>query len=156
MKCGHRICHPCLKVMFRLSVIDKQLMPPKCCTNDYIPLKHVESLFDMAFKKTLDKKHREFITRNPIYCPSYRCGEWIKPGNIRKKHDLGSRMLGKCSRCKTKVCVLCRKKWHGTRDCSEDEDTKVLLAIAQQAGWRQCYKCKTLIELKEGNNHVVW
>jgi hypothetical protein len=156
LKCGHSICHPCLKVMFRRSVIDRQLMPPTCCANDHIPLKTVEILFDTAFKKTWNKKYQEVSTRNPIYCPSHRCGEWIKPGNIRKEHDLGGRKLGKCSRCKTKVCVFCRKKWHGTRDCSEDEDTKVLLAIARQAGWRQCYQCKTLIESKEGNNHVVW
>jgi hypothetical protein len=43
--------------MFRRSVIDRELMPPTCCTNHHIPLKTVEILFDTAFKKTWNKKN---------------------------------------------------------------------------------------------------
>lgn len=152
LKCGHRMCHPCLKRIFKLSVTDPQHMPPKCCTADHIPLKHVERLFDVNFKKNWNRKYQEYTTKNRIYCPARRCGEWIKPGNIHKEDG---RKYGKCSRCKTKVCCLCNGKWHGTKDCPKDEETNRLLEAAKQAGWQRCYSCRTMVELKEGCNHMT-
>ena len=153
LKCGHRMCHPCLKRIFRLSVTDPQHMPPKCCTADHIPLKHVERLFDNAFKRKWNVKFQEYSTKNRIYCPARRCGEWIKPGSIHKEDG---KKYGKCSRCKTKVCCLCNGKWHGTKDCPKDEETNRLLEAAKQAGWQRCYNCRTMVELKEGCNHMTW
>jgi hypothetical protein len=128
-------------------------MPPKCCTADVIPLKHVEKLFDNNFKKNWNLKFQEYTTKNRIYCPARRCGEWIKPGNIHKEDG---RKYGKCGRCKTKVCCLCNGKWHGTKDCPKDEETNRLLETAKQAGWQRCYSCRTMVELKEGCNHMTW
>ncbi|PVH78496.1 hypothetical protein DL98DRAFT_246512 [Cadophora sp. DSE1049] len=152
LKCGHRMCHSCLKRIFRLSVNDPQHMPPKCCTADHIPLKHVEKLFDINFKKNWNRKFQEFSTKNRIYCPARRCGEWIKPGNM---HNEDGRKYGKCGRCKTKVCCLCNGKWHGAKDCPKDEETNRLLETAKQAGWQRCYNCRTMVELKEGCNHMT-
>jgi len=125
-------------------------MPPKCCTADCIPVKHVEKLFSPAFKKTWNYKFQEFTTKNRIYCPGKKCGEWIKPGNIRKKDG-----YGKCGRCKLKVCILCCGKWHEGKECPKDEATNNLLEAAKQAGWQRCYNCRTLVELKEGCNHMT-
>ncbi|KAL3419876.1 IBR domain-containing protein [Phlyctema vagabunda] len=152
LKCGHRMCHSCLKRIFRLSVTDPQHMPPKCCTADHIPLKHVERLFDLNFKKKWNTKFQEYTTKNRIYCPARRCGEWIKPGNIHTEHG---RKYGKCSRCKTKVCCLCNCKWHGSKECPKDDETNRLLETAKQAGWQRCYSCRTMVELKEGCNHMT-
>lgn len=63
LKCGHRMCHSCLKRAFRLSVKDPQHMPPKCCTSAHIPLKHVDRLFDTDFKKTWNRKFAEYLRR---------------------------------------------------------------------------------------------
>src|SRR6478735_603778 len=94
LKCGHRMCYACLRRSFRLSITDPQHMPPKCCTQDHIPLKHVENLFTNSFKKTWNHKFAEYSTRNRIYCPAKKCGEWIKPGNIRR---VDGRKVGRCS-----------------------------------------------------------
>jgi hypothetical protein len=128
-------------------------MPPKCCTRDFIPLKHVDRLFDAAFKKTWNRKFVEYSTKNRIYCPARRCGEWIKPSNIHKDNGV---KYGKCSRCKMKVCCQCNGKWHGSKDCPKDEETNLLLEIAKQAGWQRCYSCQAMVELKEGSNHMTW
>ena len=154
LKCGHRICNSCLKRSFRLSIHDPQHMPPKCCTTDHIPLKHVEKLFDNRFKKTWNKKFAEFSTRNRVYCPSRRCGEWIKPHNIYR--DLDGRKYGECARCRTKVCCRCNGKLHRSRECPRDEETNLLLAQAKREGWQRCYRCKSMVELKEGCNHMTW
>ena len=156
LKCGHRMCHSCLRRGFKLSLTDPQHMPPKCCTSDIIPLKHVDRLFDSAFKKTWNKKFIEYSTRNRIYCPSRRCGEWIKPDNVHRGED--GRKYGRCSRpsCKTKVCCLCNGKWHRSLECPRDEETAQFLEHAKQEGWQRCHRCKAMVELKEGCNHMTW
>ncbi|KAM0315198.1 hypothetical protein ACHAO8_004137 [Botrytis cinerea] len=128
-------------------------MPPKCCTAEHIPLKHVEKLFDVPFKKLWNKKYQEYTTKNRIYCPAKKCGEWIKPENIHKENG---KKYGTCGRCKTKVCALCNGKWHGSKECPKDEETNKLLETAKKAGWQRCYSCRTMVELKEGCNHMTW
>ncbi|PQE17819.1 Zinc finger C6HC-type protein [Rutstroemia sp. NJR-2017a BVV2] len=152
LACSHRMCQSCLKRIFKLSVKDPQHMPPKCCTTEHIPLKHVEKLFDVNFKKLWNKKYQEYTTKNRIYCPGKRCGEWIKPANI---HTENGKKYGLCVRCKTKVCCQCNSKWHGSKDCPKDEETKRLLETAKLAGWQRCYSCRTMVELKEGCNHMT-
>jgi hypothetical protein len=153
LKCGHRMCHSCLKRIFKLSIVDPQHMPPKCCTADRIPLEHVDRLFDNKFKKNWNTKYTEYFTKNRIYCPARQCGEWIKPGNIHKEDG---KKYGKCSRCKTKVCSACHSQWHGTKECPEDEEMTRFLGTAKRVGWQQCYSCRTMIELQEGNCHMIW
>jgi hypothetical protein len=153
LKCGHRMCHACLRRIFKLSVVDPAHMPPKCCTADCIALRHVEGLFSTSFKKRWNRKFAEYTTKNRIYCPGRRCGEWIRPSSMRTENG---RRFGRCARCRIKVCALCGGRWHGRRECPKDEETKRLLETAKEAGWQRCYSCRTMVELKEGCNHMTW
>ncbi|KAH8681344.1 hypothetical protein BX600DRAFT_376022 [Xylariales sp. PMI_506] len=153
LKCGHRMCHGCMKRVFKVSIKDPAHMPPKCCTGDPIPVKHVDRLFDMNFKKTWNQKFAEYSTQNRIYCPSRKCGEWIKPDRIHKFKD--GRKQARCGNCKTEVCCVCNGKWHRSRDCPRDEATSEILRQAKENGWQRCYSCKTMVELKEGCNHMI-
>lgn len=128
-------------------------MPPKCCSQD-IPIKLANPLFSTSFKKTWNKKLVEFSARNRVYCPYKRCGEWIKPESIFRTED--GRKCAKCSECKMKVCCSCNGKWHSSRKCPRDEETSKVLEQAKEAGWQRCYKCKEMVELKEGCNHMTW
>lgn len=151
--CGHRMCTTCLKKNFELSISNPQHMPPKCCTVDPIPVEHVAHLFDKNFQKNWNRKFAEYSTRNRVYCPGKRCGAWIKPANIQREPD--GRKKATCSRCHTKVCCLCNREWHRERKCSLDEETKRFLEQAKEEGWQRCYRCKTMVELKEGCNHMT-
>ncbi|KAI0482196.1 hypothetical protein GGR56DRAFT_618964 [Xylariaceae sp. FL0804] len=153
LKCGHRMCRDCLKRSFKLSVKEPQHMPPKCCTSDCIPLKHVDHLFKSEFKKLWNKKFAEFSTRNRIYCPGKRCGEWIKPAQIYR-HQNG-RKIGKCGSCNIRVCCDCNKEWHNSRRCPIDKETKQILKQAKEEGWQRCFNCRAMVELKEGCNHMT-
>lgn len=152
LSCGHRMCHSCLKRIFTMSVTDPAHMPPKCCTSDHIPLKHVDNLFDLKFKMRWNKKYQEYTTKNRLYCPTKGCGEWIKPSKIQT--DQG-RKYGRCTKCKTKVCALCKCKFHSRRECPKDEETNKFIETAKEKGWQRCYNCKAMIELKEGCNHMT-
>lgn len=154
LKCGHRMCNPCLKRSFKLSVTDSQHMPPKCCTKDNIPLKHVERLFSNDFKKTWNKKYREYSHRNRVYCPRKYCGEFVRSEDIRRLDD--GRKYWRCAKCSTKVCFQCNEKYHRGRDCPNDEDMAQFVAQAKDEGWQRCFRCKAVVELKEGCNHMTW
>lgn len=152
------MCHSCLRRIFTMSVNDPQHMPPKCCTQDHIPLKHVEKLFDTRFKIKWNQKYQEYTTKNRIYCPAKGCGEWIKPSQIHLDTSGGAntgRKYGKCGRCRTKVCCICNGKWHTTRECPKDEATQRFAEIAKKEGWQRCYNCSATVELKEGCNHMT-
>lgn len=141
-----------------MSVTDPAHMPPKCCTTDHIPLQHVEKLFDDKFKIKWNKKYQEYTTKNRLYCPTRGCGEWIKPANIQLDTSGGAnggRKYGKCTRCKTKVCVTCNRKWHTSQECPKDEATAQFVEIAKQEGWQRCFNCSAMVELKEGCNHMT-
>ncbi|KAK2595322.1 hypothetical protein QQS21_006979 [Conoideocrella luteorostrata] len=152
LKCGHSMCRSCLERSFKLSITDPQHMPPKCCTQDHIPLKHVDRLFDIAFKKTWNRKFAEWSTKNRVYCPLPKCGEWIKPANVRREDG---RKVARCSRCRTKVCCSCGGRWHGAGACPSDPEMANLLAQAKEEGWKRCHRCKAMVELKEGCNHMT-
>lgn len=149
------MCNDCLLQAFNLSVTDPQHMPPKCCTADVIPLKHMDRLVDAKFKKLWNRKFQEFTTKNRVYCPAKGCSDWIKPSHIHT--DLRSgRKYGRCSRCQTKVCCLCSTKWHKSRDCPKDDEHQKFVDLAKEAGWRRCFRCKAMVELQAGCNHMTW
>jgi hypothetical protein len=148
------MCSSCLKEAFRLSTSDPQLMPPACCKRP-IPIKLVDGLFDVKFKKKWNQKVIEYSQKNRLYCPSRRCGEWIRPENIRKDASSG-RKIARCDRCKTRVCGSCNSKWHSSRSCPSDEATNQVFEQAKRLGWQQCYCCRNMVELKEGCNHMTW
>jgi hypothetical protein len=152
LACSHRMCHECLQRIFTMSVTDPAHMPPRCCTSEHIPLKHVDNLFDQNFKKTWNRKFQEYTTRNRIYCPARSCGEWIKPSHITTEHG---RKVGKCKRCNTRVCCTCNNKMHTSRECPKDPATKEFVEIAKEKGWQRCHSCSAMVELKEGCNHMT-
>ncbi|KAK5125736.1 hypothetical protein LTR85_012010 [Meristemomyces frigidus] len=153
LTCGHRMCHDCLRRIFEMSVKDPAHMPPRCCTEEHINLKHVDKLFDLKFKNLWNRKYQEYSTSNRIYCPAPKCGEWIKPSHIHK--DSHGRKYAHCPRCKTKVCTSCNNKMHKSSDCPKDPEIAQLVEQAKEKGWQRCFNCSSMVELKEGCNHMT-
>jgi hypothetical protein len=103
------------------------------------------------------RKRREFATPDRMYCGRRGCGAWIRPADIEiVTINHKRRRVGKCRKCKEKVCAKCGQRAHKSRECPQDEATKALLASAAERGWMRCYSCKMLVELKEGCNHMTW
>ncbi|OQO10538.1 hypothetical protein B0A48_03835 [Cryoendolithus antarcticus] len=153
LECGHRMCHSCLRRVFRMAVKDPAHMPPRCCNpREHIALAHVDNLFDDKFKVLFNKKFDEYKTKDRIYCPNSRCGIWIRPTNY---HTSGGRKYATCPKCKTDACTLCGGKMHKSADCPKDPEIARLMEQAEAEGWKRCYKCKAMIELKEGCNHIT-
>jgi hypothetical protein len=71
--------------------------------------------------------------------------------------------LRKCVKCRGSFCLSCKVPWHDGMSCYEykmrypharPEDAK-LQNLARQRLWRQCVKCKHMIELAEGCYHMI-
>ncbi|KAI0817384.1 hypothetical protein GGR55DRAFT_620202 [Xylaria sp. FL0064] len=153
LECGHRWCNKCLKRRFKVSIEDAQNMPPRCCTKDIIPLKHVNDLFNDDFKRTWNEKFARFLNRDCNYCPRANCRERIRPADLR--HHSNGRTSATCRKCNTEICGLCYHKWHKSRRCPADADTARFEKVAKEAGWKRCYHCQAMVELKEGCNHMT-
>ncbi|KAL2158968.1 hypothetical protein VTH06DRAFT_2998 [Thermothelomyces fergusii] len=155
LKCLHRMCHSCLRKAFKRSLTDpQQYMPPRCCTSDNIPPRYVDMLFDSGFKKDWNEKYMEHASRRGFPCPSRRCGEIVKPENMRSE---GGRWVGRCARCKTKVCGSCNGRWHPEPDCTAGGNDSALFAEElTREPWRRCYRCKAVVEVKGSStrNHA--
>lgn len=149
------MCHNCLRRRFKQSMTDPQQMPPSCCPPEPIGLEYVDTLFDPKFKKMWNKKYVEYSIGNRLYCPSRRCGEWIRPANIYTDRDTG-RKAARCDHCNTKVCVACNGRWHFSSKCPRDEETMRFLDYARDEGQRRCHKCGARAELRDGENHAAW
>ncbi|KAA8898959.1 hypothetical protein FN846DRAFT_782604, partial [Sphaerosporella brunnea] len=148
LACGHWFCNECLKRLFLLSLTDPAHMPPKCCTSEHIPLKHVENLLRYQEKKTWNKKYLEYTTANRIYCPTTDCGEWIPPKDIQNN-------IGQCQRCKTTVCAMCNGPAHGNGECPPDPETLQFIQTAEKHKYQRCYSCRAMVELERGCNHMT-
>jgi len=154
--CGHRMCHSCLKRLFVLSVNDPAYMPPRCCTFKRIPFNiHVMRLFDDEFRDLWNKRYKEYITENKLFCPSQGCGGWFKPKKIHLDRTSGMTYVY-CSRCMTKLCIRCNSKLHTQRECPNDEKTDRLAQMAKDQGWQRCHSCKAVVDPKEGCNYMTW
>ncbi|EED14194.1 ariadne RING finger, putative [Talaromyces stipitatus ATCC 10500] len=147
LACSHRMCYSCLRRLFTLSITDpQQHMPPRCCTQAHVPNK---------FQKKWKSKYKEYTTKDRYYCAAEYCGKWIKPSEI-VKDSAGKPRYGKCSRCKTKICCLCRGEWHKNQEeCPKDENIRKLEEMAKENGWQRCYSCSAIVELVHGCNHMT-
>ena len=148
------MCHSCLRKVFKLSLTDpQQHMPPRCCTADNIPTEFVDMLFDPSFKKEWNQKYKEHAGRNRIVCPSRRCDELVKPEDMRRE---SGRWQGKCRRCRTKVCGSCHGRWHHQPECPRDDEATQFAEQAKRESWQTCFRCKSMVEIRDGRNHMSW
>lgn len=105
-----------------------------------------------------------------IYCPNPWCSalmsknklsKSIKEDGVRRylcKSTKEARVMSQCFECGELFCINCKVPWHSDLSCNDykklgpnptTDDIK-LKAIANKKLWRQCGKCKHMIELSGG------
>lgn len=144
--CQHHYCHDCMKRLFVESTKNESLYPPKCCDKD-IPLIIANIVLNAQQQMEFTSKGTEFRTKDRLYCSSKRCSAFIHPTNIY-------RGVGMCRQCQRQTCVSCKMASHNG-SCSKDEDTRAMLKLAKKSGWRKCFKCKFMVAIDEGCNHIT-
>ncbi|KAL7270169.1 hypothetical protein RUND412_007128 [Rhizina undulata] len=144
--CNHNYCNECMQRLFKEATTDESLFPPRCCKEE-IPLAISEIVLSATELGKFKAKAREFKVKDRIYCFDPRCSVFIPPEKIILD-------VGTCEKCSKRTCKFCQQREHGG-ECPQDKDTQEMLKFAGESGWRRCYRCRAMMELKEGCNHIT-
>ncbi|KAH6664454.1 IBR domain-containing protein [Halenospora varia] len=145
--CNHEYCRDCLQELFRASMTDDSLFPPRCCRQP-ITIGAVRIFLTAGLITQYEQKKVEFDTPDRTYCSNALCSAFIRPEGIMNEQAT-------CPDCSTVTCTLCKATSHGG-DCPADTALQQVLQTADQNGWQRCYSCRRLVELDVGCNHITF
>ncbi|KAK4111180.1 hypothetical protein N656DRAFT_790666 [Canariomyces notabilis] len=146
--CSHDYCRDCLNSLFKASLTDEGLFPPKCCGQE-ISLEIYRTLVhDKGVAEQFQEKKVEFGTVNRTYCHQATCSAFVPPTSIHKD-------VATCQRCLNQTCAICKAPAHEGSDCPQDPSLQETLRLAAEQGWQRCSSCKRLVELDHGCNHIT-
>lgn len=120
-KNGHEYCRGCLAELFRLSMTDETLFPPRCCSEP-IPLQRVRFFLPSDLAKEFESKYPELNTKNRTYCHDRLCSTFIPAHAI--DNDIAT-----CPQCRRTTCTICKQPSH-SGDCPRDAALQQLLDLA--------------------------
>ena len=144
--CRHEYCRDCLSHLFRDSMVDESLFPPRCCKQP-MPVDECQVYLDAEMARQFRDKALEFSTPNRTYCHNTSCGIFIPPVNYENT-------TAHCSKCYEETCITCKGASHGG-DCPYDEQLQQALQLARDEGWQRCQNCRGMVELHTGCNHMT-
>jgi len=98
-----------------------------------------------------------------VYCPFSDCSGLLVKENVGAL-DVEDVNMAECPFCNRLFCARCKVPWHANLECSEfqslpatdkTESDFLLLKLAEDCKWRRCGKCKSMVELVYGCNHIT-
>ncbi|KAI0123952.1 IBR finger domain-containing protein [Xylariales sp. AK1849] len=143
--CQHEYCRDCLERLYRDSMVDETLFPPRCCRQT-IPLDENVMLLPESVVDLFRKKSIEFSTSDRTYCHQPQCSTFVP-------YTACNNDIGTCPDCGAQTCTICKGASH-SGDCPHDEQLQQVLGLARTEGWQRCQDCRTMVELNIGCNHI--
>ncbi|CAL1696543.1 unnamed protein product [Somion occarium] len=144
--CGHFYDVRCLVDLFRSTVRDESLFPPRCCQQPFI-FDQIRRYLGHDLAAQFQQKSIEFSTADRVYCHRPTCSTFL---GAATNHASPLR----CRRCSNSTCAHCKESAHLDLPCSSELDAAVL-ALAEQEGWKRCPGCHRLVELTMGCYHMT-
>ncbi|KAL9261847.1 E3 ubiquitin-protein ligase RSL1-like protein [Drosera capensis] len=168
--CQHRCCNFCVKKHVEVKLY--QRVVPKC---PYISCK-IE-LNVQSCQKLLGPELHELMSQlvkeasipvtEKVYCPDPRCSTLMSRSKVLEYSNARSGSVQEfgsclCVKCQKPFCISCNVPWHSGMSCHaykklksdlNSTDSKLKM-LATSKRWRQCVKCKHMIELAEGCYHI--
>lgn len=144
--CHHFYCNECMDRFVRAVLQDESRFPAQCCRRD-IPMTRLKQAISPELLKQYKEKRVEHHTKHPTYCHVAKCSEFILPKHIEQN-------VGRCRKCKASTCTICKGAVHQSKDCPEDPAALQLLRLAKEKHWRQCARCRQVVEKISGCHHM--
>lgn len=145
-RCGHPYCHDCTRRLI-LSTRNEALYPPRCC-GQVVPPIVVLSVLNYEELRRFSDKALEYNTEDRVYCADPRCSQFIPQFAIADKNAT-------CPRCSKITHLPCRSLAHPGAPCSNNKTRHEIFEMARAEKWRKCSKCKNVVELLLGCNHIT-
>ena len=143
--CGDFYCRACIRDLFLAAITDDSLFPPRCCRRN-IEFETARNFLEPVIQARFEMKAIEQSTPDRTYCSRPECSLFIL-------HSAITAHVGTCT-CGFQTCTVCKGKTHAG-DCPPDIATQELLALAATNGWKQCFRCKQMVEHTFGCDHMT-
>lgn len=141
----HAYCRSCLIDLFKTSLTDTTLFPPRCCSKS-TPISACLQLCPPALVTQYKEKQLELASPNPVYCSNRYCAEFIKAECVTAD-------IAICGTCLQETCTICKNPRHKGL-CLEDPTVQILMDLAGEQRWQRCPRCRTMVELLVGCYHM--
>lgn len=146
--CNHLYCFGCMVEGYESATKYEDMFPVRCCMKE-IPVEKAQHIVSADLKKLYEENSTEYLTSNRLYCSDPVCSKFIRPDSINKTTNTGA-----CPECSKVTCSLCKQSSH-SGECPEDLNAKAVLNLAKENEWQRCYRCRTVIEISHGCNHMM-
>ncbi|KAL6655525.1 hypothetical protein ACP70R_006351 [Stipagrostis hirtigluma subsp. patula] len=161
MQCEHRFCVECMGSYIEGRVAGGEVpIPcpdPACRGDEDAGVLHPEvckkSLDFAAFSSWGDRLTEHAIPASRrAYCPNRRCGVMLETAGGKTP------AMAACPVCGHLMCATCGLDWSaddsGQHDCSEGPEAMLVKKLAAERRWKQCPRCKMLVERTYGCNFM--
>ncbi|XP_071709320.1 E3 ubiquitin-protein ligase RSL1-like [Rutidosis leptorrhynchoides] len=170
-KCLHRFCFSCMRKHVEAKLLQGKLA--EC------PHENCKSKIEIeSCKKFLNPKLHDMISvrvkeasippEERIYCPYSDCSNLMSKTEVQEYNATSGSTsvikpgMRKCVKCNRAFCIDCNVPWHDNITCSDymkssrykSSSAAKLKSLATKKHWRQCIKCKNIIELAKGCYHI--
>ncbi|KAJ5526917.1 hypothetical protein N7513_011076 [Penicillium frequentans] len=145
-RCGHQYCQDCTRRLI-LSTRNEALYPPRCC-GQVLPPIIVLSVLSYEELRRFSDKAVEYNTENRVYCADPRCSQFIPQFAIDDRNAT-------CPRCSKITHLPCRSLAHPGAPCPKNNTRHEIFQMARAEKWKKCTKCKNMVELLLGCNHIT-
>lgn len=149
--CNHEYCRECLESLFRASLKDESLFPPRC-DGKPIQLSQVRFFLPTDLAKDFEARRVELSSKNRIYCHDPHCSTYMPWPNASE--CIEEDWLA-CPLCEKTTCTICKAAAH-TGDCPNDCALQQLLETAGNEQWQRCFQCHRFVDLEQGCNHMTF
>lgn len=113
-----------------------------------VPLEDVKHLLPVDLVTLFEAKAIEWETDDRTYCSQHNCSTFIQPTYIAEG-------VATCLSCGNRTCTKCKAVAHDDDECPEDSAFKALSELARGEEWQRCYKCRSLVSISTGCNHMT-
>ncbi|AEC07797.1 RING/U-box protein with C6HC-type zinc finger [Arabidopsis thaliana] len=162
-KSGHMCCSECVKRHIEVRLLEGSLITcPHYRCNSLLTSVRCGNLLTPKLNKMWEQKTKDELipVMDRVYCPNPRCSTLMSETELSGL-NIGVRRC--CVKCGEPFCVKCKVSWHNNLSCDEyktlhpnpTENDGRLRDLANEKSWRQCSKCKHMIELSSGCISVV-
>ncbi|KAJ1289802.1 hypothetical protein BS78_02G192700 [Paspalum vaginatum] len=162
MQCGHRYCVECMATYIEGKInageVPIPCPDPTCREEEEEEDSNGGILHPEQCKKSIDfaafSNWGYRLTESAIppnrraYCPNLRCGVMLE------KTGGKTPAMAFCPACGHPMCATCGWYWsrddRGQHDCTEEPNAALLKKLAEARLWKQCPRCKMLVEKIRG------